>query len=42
VSPNVASFVGAATPRAYVIGYEDRAPTPDELDRMRALVGQAM
>jgi N-acyl-D-amino-acid deacylase len=42
VSPNVASFVGAATPRAYVIGYEDRAPTPDELDRMRGLVGQAM
>ncbi len=42
VSPNVASFIGAATPRIHVLGHEDRAPTPDELDRMRALVGQAM
>jgi N-acyl-D-amino-acid deacylase len=42
VSPNVASFVGAATPRIHVLGYEDRAPTPDELDQMRALVRQAM
>lgn len=42
VSPNVASFIGAATPRVYVIGHEDRAPTPAELDRMRALVRQAM
>jgi N-acyl-D-amino-acid deacylase len=42
VSPNVASFIGAATPRIHVLGHEDRAPTPDELDRMRALVRQAM
>ncbi len=42
VSPNVASFVGAATPRTYVIGHEDRAPTPEELGRMRGLVRQAM
>jgi N-acyl-D-amino-acid deacylase len=42
VSPNVASFIGAATPRQYVIGHEDRAPTPDELEQMRALVRQAM
>ncbi|MCU0235206.1 MAG: hypothetical protein MUE90_14395, partial [Thermoanaerobaculales bacterium] len=42
VSPNVASFIGAATPRAYVIGHEDRAPTPDELGAMRVLVRQAM
>ena len=42
VSPNVASFIGAATPRQYVIGHEDRAPTPDELDQMRALVRAAM
>ncbi|MCU0235225.1 MAG: hypothetical protein MUE90_14490, partial [Thermoanaerobaculales bacterium] len=41
-SPNVASFIGAATPRAYVIGHEDRAPTPDELGAMRGLVRQAM
>ena len=42
VSPNVASFIGAATPRIYVIGYEDRAPTPEELLRMQNLVRQAM
>ncbi len=42
VAPNVASFVGATTVRVHVLGYEDRAPSPDELDRMRALVRQAM
>jgi N-acyl-D-amino-acid deacylase len=42
VSPNVASFMGATTARIYVLGYEDRAPTPDELQQMRELVRQAM
>src|SRR5438477_1206310 len=42
VSTNVASFVGSATVRIHALGYEDRAPTPAELDRMRALVRQAM
>ena len=42
VSPNVASFVGATTIRIHELGYEDRPPTPSELDRMRALVRQAM
>ena len=42
VSPNVASFIGAETPRRYVIGHEDRPPTPDELDQMRTLVRDAM
>jgi N-acyl-D-amino-acid deacylase len=42
VSPNVASFIGSATPRGYVIGQDDREPTPKELDQMRALVRQAM
>ncbi|TFG52796.1 MAG: D-aminoacylase [Gemmatimonadales bacterium] len=42
VSPNVASFVGATTVRIHEIGYEDRAPTADELDRMRGLVAAAM
>lgn len=41
-SPNVASFVGATTVRVNVLGYEDRPPTPEELDEMRALVRQAM
>jgi N-acyl-D-amino-acid deacylase len=42
VSPNVASFIGAATPRIAVIGENDRAPTPEALERMRAIVRQAM
>ena len=42
VSTNVASFIGATTVRKHEIGYEDRAPTADELQRMRALVREAM
>ncbi|MGB5486258.1 MAG: D-aminoacylase [Lysobacterales bacterium] len=42
ISPNVASFIGAATPRNYVIGHEDREPTAEELEQMRTLVRQAM
>ena len=42
VSTNVASFVGATTVRRHEIGYENRAPTPEEMLRMKALVRQAM
>lgn len=42
VSPNVASFVGATTVRIHEIGYENRAPKPDELARMQDLVREAM
>ncbi|MBK9980841.1 MAG: D-aminoacylase [Saprospiraceae bacterium] len=42
VSCNVASFVGATTLRMNVIGEDDRAATPAELDSMRLLVKQAM
>ena len=42
VSPNVASFVGATTVRVHELGYEDRAPSDEELRRMRELVAQAM
>jgi N-acyl-D-amino-acid deacylase len=42
VSPNVASFVGATTVRIHELGYENRAPTEDELSRMQALVRTAM
>jgi len=42
VSPNVASFVGATTVRIHELGYEDRAPTPEELDTMKGLVRAAM
>ena len=38
VAPNVASFLGAATIRTCVVGLDDRAATPAELDRMRELV----
>ncbi len=42
IAPNVASFVGATTVRIHEVGYDDRPPTKAELDRMRALVRQAM
>ena len=42
VAPNIASFMGATTARIHEIGYEDRAPTAEELERMKALVRQAM
>ena len=42
ISPNVASFVSASTVRIHELGYENRAPTPKELDRMKQLVKQAM
>ena len=42
VSTNVASFIGAATPRKYVVGYQDRPPTEEELVQMQRLVRQAM
>ena len=42
ISPNVASFVGVSTIRVNQLGYENRAPKPDELERMKMLVAQAM
>jgi N-acyl-D-amino-acid deacylase len=42
IATNVASFVGATTVRIHELGYEDRAPTPAELERMRGLVRDAM
>ena len=42
VSTNVASFVGATTVRINELGYDDRAPTPSELERMRDHVRTAM
>src|SRR5438552_4578662 len=41
VSVNVASFVGATTIRAHVVGYDDRPPTADQLERMRRLARDA-
>jgi N-acyl-D-amino-acid deacylase len=42
ISPNVASFIGAATVRIHELGYENRPPTAAELERMKELVRQAM
>ena len=42
VSCNVASFIGATTVRENVIGFEDKPPTPEQLEKMRALVRQEM
>ena len=39
---NVGDYVGAATLREMVLGYGDRAPSPEELKRMQALVEVAM
>jgi N-acyl-D-amino-acid deacylase len=41
-SVNAASMVGQGTIRGLVVGGEDRPATPGELERMRAMVGQAM
>jgi N-acyl-D-amino-acid deacylase len=38
VSQNVASFIGAGTIREYVIGLENKQPTPQQLDQMCDLV----
>jgi len=42
VACNVASFIGATTIREYVIGFEDKQPTPEQLDQMRELVRKEM
>lgn len=42
ISPNVASFVGANTVRVHELGYENRAPSPEELERMKTLIRKAM
>jgi len=39
---NLGTFVGATQVREYVIGYDDRPPTAQELDQMKKLVADAM
>ncbi len=39
---NLGTFVGATQVREYVIGYDDRPPTPAELAQMKKLVADAM
>ncbi|HXQ31685.1 MAG TPA: D-aminoacylase [Steroidobacteraceae bacterium] len=42
IAPNLASTVGAATVRTFVLGEGDVQPTPEQLATMRRLVRQAM
>jgi N-acyl-D-amino-acid deacylase len=42
ITPNFAMFIGQGSVRSAIIGEVDRAATPDELDKMRALVRQGM
>lgn len=42
ISPNVASFVGATTLRINTVGFEDRAPTDEEMEVMKGMVAKAM
>ncbi|HEY1339885.1 MAG TPA: D-aminoacylase [Bryobacteraceae bacterium] len=42
ISPNVGSFVGAATIRMYVKGMDQGEPTPAEVETMQTLVRQVM
>lgn len=39
---NIGTYAGAAQVREAVIGDDDRAPTPSELEQMKSLVAQAM
>jgi len=42
IAPNVASFVGAGTVRANLLGEADVQPAPKQLEAMQSLVKQAM
>jgi N-acyl-D-amino-acid deacylase len=42
LGPNAAVFVGHGTVRNIVLGMENREPTPEELEKMKALVKEAM
>src|SRR5882724_3735096 len=39
---NLATFVGATQVREYVVGFDNRPPTPAELEQMKQLVAAAM
>src|SRR5205085_7251940 len=42
VSQNVASFLGSATIREYVLGLENVRPTPEQMEQMRRVVEREM
>jgi len=39
---NLGTFVGATQVREFVIGFDNRPPTPSELEQMKSLVAEAM
>src|SRR5438046_5355476 len=41
VSVNVPSFAGATTLRVHEVGYDDKPPSSDALERMRRLAGES-
>ncbi len=42
ISPNIASFIGAATIREHVLGQNDVQPTSEQMEQMRDLVRREM
>ena len=42
IAPNIASFVGATTVRVHELGYANRLPNTEEMERMKTLVRNAM
>ncbi|MEO8433668.1 MAG: D-aminoacylase [Pyrinomonadaceae bacterium] len=42
IGVNLATFVGATQVREYVVGFDNRRPTPSELEQMKSLVAEAM
>ncbi len=42
VTPNIGSFIGAATPRINILGRENRDPSPAELQQMQEITRKAM
>src|SRR5258707_622205 len=42
IGPNVASYIGAGQVQASAMGYENRQPTPAEMDRIKQLIRQGM
>ena len=42
IATNIASFIGNATVRANILGFDSRKPTAEELEQMKTLVKEAM
>jgi len=42
IGPNVVSYVGAGQARASVMGYGNRQPTPEEMEKIKGLIAQGM